>query len=82
MNLVLYVQTRHGLAVNHSNIVTTSELICWFNHIAQHESIWASTPKTLSSGVCEQQKHRPDCTLAQSGQHLCYSQSGKYSSQP
>ena len=33
--------------------------------------IWASTPENLSSGVCEQQRCRPACAFAQSGQLLC-----------
>ena len=32
---------------------------------------WIS--RNLSSGVCEQQRHRPACTSAQSDQCLCYS---------
>ena len=33
----------------------------------------ASARETLSSGVCEQQRCRPACASAQSGQCLCYS---------
>ena len=33
-------------------------------------------------GMCEQQRRRPACASAQSDQRLCYSLSGKYSSQP
>ena len=40
--------------------------------------IWASTRENLSSGVCEQQRHRPACASAQSDQRLCYSLIGKY----
>ena len=40
--------------------------------------IWASTRENLSSGVCEQQRHRSSCAFAQSDQHLCYSFIGKF----
>ena len=40
--------------------------------------IWALTRENLSLEVCEQQRHRPACASAQSGQHLCYSLIGKY----
>ena len=39
--------------------------------------IWAWTHENLSSGVCEQQRHRP----AQYDQHLCYSLIGMYNIQ-
>ena len=34
--------------------------------------------ENLSSGVCEQHRHRPACASAQSDQRLCYSLFGKY----
>ena len=34
--------------------------------------IWALTRENLSSGVCEQQRHRPACASAQSDQRLCF----------
>ena len=37
-----------------------------------------STRENLSSGIGEQQRHRPVCASAQSAQHLCYSLFGKY----
>ena len=40
--------------------------------------IWASTRENLSSGVCEQHRHRPACASAQTDQRLCYSLLGKY----
>ena len=38
----------------------------------------AATRESLSSGVCEQHRHRPACASAQSDQRLCYSLFGKY----
>ena len=36
--------------------------------------IWAPTPENLSSEVCEQHRHRPACTSAQSDQRfvICF----------
>ena len=42
------------------------------------QDIWASTRVNLSSGVCEQHRHRPACASAQSDQRLCYSRFVKY----
>ena len=39
--------------------------------------IWASTRENLSSGGCEQHRHRQTCASAQSDQRLCYSRFGK-----
>ena len=40
--------------------------------------IWALKQENLSSGVCQQQRRKPDCASTQSDQHLCYSLNGKY----
>ena len=40
--------------------------------------IWASTLENLSSGVCEQHRHRPSCTSTQTDQRLYYSLFEKY----
>ena len=37
----------------------------------------ASTRENLSSGVCEQQRHRLACAYAQFDQRLCYSLNGQ-----
>ena len=34
--------------------------------------IWALARDNLSSGVCEQHRHRPACASAQTDQRLCY----------
>ena len=40
--------------------------------------LWASTRENLSSGVCEQQRCRPACASAQTGQRLCCLRFAKY----
>ena len=40
--------------------------------------IWALAREKLSLGVCKQQRRRPDCTVVQSGQRLCYLLIEKY----
>ena len=37
-------------------------------------------PRKPDFAACEQQRRRQACTSAQSDQHLCYSNSGKYNS--
>ena len=38
----------------------------------------ALSRENLSSGGCEQHRHRPACAFTQSDQRLCYSLFGKY----
>ena len=62
-----------------------SEIINVLSEILQHNvgelylyHDLASTPENMNSGVYKQQRHRPACASAQSGQRLYYSLFGKY----